>query len=224
MPYVHYIVLGLYAAAMLMSIVLHEVAHGWMARRCGDYTAEAAGRLSLNPLRHIDPFMTILLPILVFWASHGQRIFGGAKPVPVNPYMFRNLEIDDLKVSLAGVAVNFVLAYGCGMTLHFWEPNTIGAAFFTLITLGNLSLALFNLIPIPPLDGSHVARFVLARVAPPIAEAYERLSFMGLILVFMLASLFSRPMEIATTFFWDKVLGLSDTPWEIILAQFWRSF
>jgi len=224
MAYANYIVLVLYAGALIMSIVLHEIAHGWVARRCGDPTAEAAGRLSLNPIRHVDPFMTIILPILVLFSSGGRMIFGGAKPVPVNPYNFRNLEIDDLKVSVAGVITNMAIALICGFALHLWQPGTVGFTLFTMITVANLGLAFFNLIPIPPLDGSHVARFFLAKVSPPLADAYQRLGIVGLIFIFLLAGYFFAPIRWAMDFFWFTVLGHNTVDWARVIYDFWQTF
>jgi Zn-dependent protease len=223
-PNVNYIVAGLYFATLVMSIVLHEVAHGWMARRCGDHTAEAAGRLTLNPIPHIDPIFTILMPIITMFASGGGLIFGGAKPVPVNPYFFRNLELDDLKVSVAGVAVNFSIALGCGLTLHVWPPDSVGYTFFTLITIANLALGFFNLIPIPPLDGSHVARFFLAKISPEIAAGYERIGMFGLILVIMLARFFSGPIFTGVNFVWFRLLGITGPTWYEVIRRFWSAF
>jgi len=94
---------------LLFSVIVHEVAHGWMALRCGDPTARDAGRLTFNPLPHIDPFMTILLPLFLI-ISHSGFIIGGAKPVPVNPYNFRRGEKDNVLVSFAGPASNILLA------------------------------------------------------------------------------------------------------------------
>ena len=95
--YESYLILGIFLAAFLMSLVLHEVAHGWVARACGDPTAEMAGRLSLNPARHIDPMMTIIMPLVMLYMTKGRFMFGAAKPVPVNPHNLRNPETDDLK-------------------------------------------------------------------------------------------------------------------------------
>ena len=220
----HYLVLVFFIAGTIMSVVLHEIAHGFIARQCGDHTAEAAGRLSLNPIKHIDPFMTILMPILTMVFSGGSLIFGGAKPVPINPYFFRNLEIDDLKVSVAGVATNFAIALACGATLHAWPRESAGFTLFTMLTVANLGLGFFNLIPIPPLDGSHVARFFLARINPGLAAVYERIGMMGLILVFMFASIFSGPIFLAMNFVWKDVLLMTDVQWYRVIGEFWGNF
>ena len=142
----NYVMMMIFIAAFIMSVVLHEVAHGWVARACGDPTAEIAGRLTLNPIKHIDPVMTIAVPLVLLYATRGQMLFGGAKPVPVNPYMLRGGEKDDLKVSLAGVAVNFSIALIFGLPLRFWQPEQVGFMLFAMIAISNLILALFNLI------------------------------------------------------------------------------
>jgi Zn-dependent protease len=205
----------LWLLGFVMSIVLHEVAHGLAARAAGDYTAQKAGRLSLNPIRHIDPFMSIALPALMYITSGGRYMFGGAKPVPVNPYNYRNLEIDDLKVSLAGVATNFLIAAGLGYTLHFWEPETVGYALFGRLAMTNVILGTFNLMPIPPLDGSHVMRFLLARIDPGIAAAYERIGMLGIAFVFLLGGFIHAPLVWMLRFFWYNVLFLHGQMWNV---------
>ncbi len=222
MPNANYIVLSLFLAAFLMSVVLHEVAHGWVAKQCGDPTAELAGRLSLNPIRHIDPVMTIIVPFFMMYFA--GVIFGGAKPVPVNPYNFRNLERDDLKVSVAGVVVNFIIAAVFGFGLHLWQPGQMGFTLFALVAVANLVLAFFNLIPIPPLDGSHVMRFIIARFSPQAAARYERLGMFGLILVFLLFGFFSPLLFGAVDFVWTDIFMIRDVSWMAVIHQFRQSF
>jgi Zn-dependent protease len=220
----NYVVLILFAAAFVMSVVFHEVAHGYAARLCGDPTAEMAGRLSLNPIRHIDPFMTILLPVLLLVFSRGRMMFGGAKPVPVNPYNFRRLETDDLKVSLAGVTVNFTIAAFFGFSLHLWRPGQAGFTLFALITVVNLMLAFFNLLPIPPLDGSHVMRFVLARFSGELAAAYERIGRFGLLLLILFIN-FIPPVHIwAVDYVWFNVFMVRNIGWWEVVSNFRLSF
>ncbi|MHC4712082.1 MAG: site-2 protease family protein [Planctomycetota bacterium] len=221
---VNYVVLVLFIAAFIMSVVLHEIAHGWVARACGDPTAEAQGRLSLNPVKHIDPFMTILMPALLMYLSRGRMIFGGAKPVPVNPYMLRNPEKDDLKVSLAGVTVNLTLAAIFGFSVRLWPQDTVGFTLFTLICVANLALAFFNLIPIPPLDGSHVFRFFLARISPQAAAAYERIGMFGIVLVILLITALGRVYGFAIDYVWSNVFMLGDAPWWRVVDTFRDSF
>jgi Zn-dependent protease len=198
-----YVVFGLFWAGFAMSIVLHEVAHGWVALQCGDPTALREGRLSLNPLKHVDPVMTILVPILT--TIFVGFPFGGAKPVPVNPYNFRNLDVDDLKVSLAGVTVNFSLAAIFGIPLRFMDQSTVGYTLFTLLGSMNLFLGLFNLMPIPPLDGSHVVRFFLAKIDRGMADAYEKIGVFGFMIVLLMWRFFGGYLSAAMYYVWNAL-------------------
>lgn len=137
------------------SIIIHEISHGYVALRKGDRTAQAYGRLTLNPLPHIDPVGSFLLPLTLFFLTHGQIVFGWAKPVPINPYNFNNPRKDEALVSLAGPLSNIVIAVILGLILRFW-PTTIIAPLLALAVRLNLSLAVFNFLPIYPLDGSHI--------------------------------------------------------------------
>jgi Zn-dependent protease len=188
----------LYAPVLLFSVIAHEIAHGWAALRQGDRTALDAGRLSWNPVRHIDPFLTILLPILTFAGSSmagGQpMLFGGAKPVPVDPGNYRHPKRGDIIVSLAGVATNALIAIGCllllpvtgalGRAVPALEP-TLGIV-QAMLAIGvwlNAVLIAFNLLPIPPLDGSHVFKYLLPR---PLAERYVQFGRFGLLALIIL--------------------------------------
>ena len=175
-------------------MVAHEYAHGYAALRQGDDTALKLGRLTLNPVKHIDPFMTILLPGLMLLASGGTMAIGGAKPVPVDPRNYRNFRRGDIIVSLAGVATNLVLAVvAAGLTYAFGALGNaapslapsmaILQAMFLIGVLLNLALIAFNLIPIPPLDGSHVFKYVLP---PALSLRYQRLGFAGLFILVLL--------------------------------------
>jgi Zn-dependent protease len=155
---------------LLISVVLHEVAHGWVARTQGDDTAERAGRLTLNPIPHVDLLGSIIVPTLLVLAP-GGLLFGWAKPVPVDPRKFRDYRRGDILVSLAGVTANlllvaaFVPVAAVGVWLGRSSPG-LGAADIVVqaATLGiflNLILATFNLVPIPPLDGSHLVAHLL---------------------------------------------------------------
>ena len=140
---------------LLFSIALHEVAHGSMALRLGDSTAKYAGRLTLNPIKHIDLFGTIILPLLLIFLR-SPFVIGWAKPVPVNPYNFRDQKWGSLKVSIAGPAANFLVALAFGLIIRFIPLSENLFIFLSIIVFYNFLLGLFNLIPIPPLDGSHV--------------------------------------------------------------------
>jgi Zn-dependent protease len=176
-------------AVLIFSVVVHEVAHAWQARREGDLTADRLGRITLNPLPHLDLLGSIILPALLAW--QGGMIFGWAKPVPVNPANYRNYVAGDIRVSLAGIVSNIGLAVlatllaGIVLKLSTFVGPLAGASDLVFRALGytiyiNLILAFFNLIPIPPLDGSHV----LAHALPPaLAERYRDLGRFGLLIV-----------------------------------------
>jgi Zn-dependent protease len=154
-------------AFLVESIVLHEMAHGFVALLFGDHTAERQGRITLNPLPHIDPVWTIAIPVVAFFISSGTFVIGGAKPVPVNPSNYRRPVLGDICVSAAGIAVNFLIAVIMILLLnivHTVSGNLTGsviAAVFLRVALLNIVLAMFNLIPIPPLDGSHLFKYLL---------------------------------------------------------------
>jgi len=169
------------------SIIAHEVAHGWVAKLNGDDTADRMGRITGNPIPHIDPFMSIVVPVLLFITTSGAFIFGGAKPVPVNPLNFRRPVWGDISVSLAGVAVNFIIAFIASLVLRLlYFINPEGAVYQVnyrvvfMIMLLNIILMLFNLIPIPPLDGSHVFKYLLPK---SMRLGYQRIGFFGIIIV-----------------------------------------
>lgn len=136
---------------IIASAIIHEYAHAWAAWRQGDSTAKYAGRLTLNPLSHVDPLGTVVLPLLLLLTS--GAFFGYAKPVPINPYNFRDQRHGIIWVSLAGVAANFAIAVILGLILRFF-PGLFLAEFLSMIVIINIWLGLFNLLPFPPLDGS----------------------------------------------------------------------
>lgn len=142
---------------LLFSIILHEIAHGSMALSLGDDTAKKAGRLTINPIEHLDPIGSVLLPLLLFFITSGNGpIIGWAKPVPVNPSNFKDKRWGNLKVALAGPMANFSIAILFGLIMRFFNLNFALLNFLSIIVIYNLFLGLFNLVPIPPLDGSHV--------------------------------------------------------------------
>lgn len=161
--------------AFIPAIMFHEVAHGYAAYKLGDATAKQQGRLSLNPLKHVDPFGTVILPAILILA--GGPVFGYAKPVPYNPHNFKNKRVGDLLVGLAGPAANLVMALLGALILfimgHYIGTLTAGqdtitfivwclyTVFFPLFIMVNLYLMFFNLLPIPPLDGSSIIGFFL---------------------------------------------------------------
>ena len=179
---------GFSLVVILFSAILHEVAHGAMALRLGDPTAKYAGRLTLNPLKHLDPFGSVLLPLLLILARL-PILFGYALPVPYNPYYFKNPKWGSVWVGLAGPLTNILIAVVCavGLRILLGLGLTLPPLFPLLIfyaVLLNLFLALFNLIPIPPLDGS---KLLLAIFPEPLRALQDFLNRLG---VFALALLF----------------------------------
>lgn len=136
------------------SAIIHEYAHGWAANQQGDPTAKRAGRLTLNPLAHIDPIGTIFLPLLLIF-SGSRFLFAYAKPVPFNPYLLKNKKYGPALVALAGPLSNFFIALFFSLLIRFLPLSSL-TEFFTTIVLANILLMVFNLIPIPPLDGSRI--------------------------------------------------------------------
>lgn len=149
---------------LLLSMMAHELAHGWVAYRLGDPTAKNRGRLSVNPLKHLDPLGTAMFIITYLFSGF---VFGWAKPIPVSPYYFRNRQRGMAVVGAAGPITNFAIAIVFIVILNWIKPNSDGRVFelFFLIFQINIVLGLFNLIPIPPLDGSRVVGAFLPRGA-----------------------------------------------------------
>ena len=161
-------------AVLIFSVVLHEVAHGYMANYLGDPTARLAGRLTLNPLSHIDPVGSIFLP-LILKLTGSPILIGYAKPVPYNPYNLPG-KYDETLVAFAGPAVNIFLALVFGLAIRLFgaalDPALVQA--FSIIALYNIVLAVFNLVPIPPLDGSKILSGLLPGA---LGAAYDRFRF-----------------------------------------------
>jgi Zn-dependent protease len=187
----------LFLPVLLLSVIAHEYAHGYAALKQGDDTALMLGRLTWNPVKHIDPFLTILLP-LVLWMAHAP-ILGGAKPVPVNPRKYRNFKRGDIIVSLAGVFTNLLVAIGCVIAFALfglagrYVPATsatfaiLQAMMFIGVQL-NMILIAFNLIPIPPLDGSHVIKYLL-----PASWSFKYMQLSRAGLVVLIAVMYLAP-------------------------------
>lgn len=192
---------AVYALPVLFAITLHEAAHGYVARYFGDNTAYLMGRVSLNPIRHIDPIGTILMPIMLYFATSGAFLFGYAKPVPVVFQHLRNPQRDTIWVALAGPAANYLMAlawaamsivlYALQIQEPFWVEMTQAGV------LVNLVVAAFNLFPIPPLDGGRILGSLLpARLSLMLArlEPYGFFIVMGLVLVGVVGKLWLRPV------------------------------
>ena len=181
--------IGLLITFLVMSLGLHEAAHAWVAWKCGDSTARDLGRITLNPIPHIDPVMTLILPTILYFATNGM-IFGGAKPVPVNGYNLRRPLRDMAFVAFAGPLTNFLLACLFWLAyrvvveqLGLWPNGSVGSRVLAQATFFNLLLAAFNMIPIPPLDGSRILAWLLPT---SLREGYRRLEGIGMILIFFL--------------------------------------
>ncbi|MFH0937416.1 MAG: site-2 protease family protein [Candidatus Daviesbacteria bacterium] len=169
---------------LLFSVIIHEVAHGFVALKFGDRTALLAGRLTLNPIPHIDPIGTILLPLLLI-LSGSPVMLGWAKPVPVNPFNFSNIRKGELFVSAAGIGTNFAIAVFAALILNIlrpiFPPLLENILRFTILI--NLILAIFNSLPIPPLDGSKI----LATFLPPhLAQTYAQFERYGIFILLLL--------------------------------------
>ncbi|HVH38731.1 MAG TPA: site-2 protease family protein [Gemmatimonadaceae bacterium] len=219
----------LVAPILLFSVVAHEYAHGYAALKQGDTTAQSLGRLTWNPLKHIDPFLTVILPLVMF-LSIGVA-FGGAKPVPVDPRNYRDYRRGDIIVSLAGVTVNFILAVlltlgvialgllGRGVPPIAHSLSLVQVMFAYGITI-NLLLFVFNLIPIPPLDGSHVVKHMLP---PAWAVRYERLAGAGFLLLILLVTVGRGALSalLAPVFFLDSIAERVALPF--MLASPWTT-
>lgn len=178
------LILSLLAVPILLAVTVHEVAHGWVADKLGDPTARLAGRLTLNPFKHLDPVGTLVFVV--------TRMVGWAKPVPVNPYNLKNPQRDMIWVAAAGPAANILLASGFALIYHIF--NSLLDFSFEFVTtpvvamaqMGvyiNLGLATFNILPIPPLDGSNILMGILPR---SLAIQYERITPYGFIILLIL--------------------------------------
>ncbi len=165
-------------AVLVFSVVAHEVSHGYMAQYLGDPTARLAGRLTANPIKHLDPFGSFLVPISLFFLTAGGFVIGWAKPVPYNPYNLRDQKWGDAKVALAGPLTNIGIAVIFAMILRASGDFLTGDMLWLMYTIVhiNVGLAVFNLVPIPPLDGSKVLFNALPLRLRYVADYLERYS------------------------------------------------
>jgi Zn-dependent protease len=187
------------AVPIMIAIILHEVSHGYVANKLGDPTARMLGRLTLNPIAHIDPFGTVIMPLLLYVFTNGQFVFGYAKPVPISPVNFKNQKRDMAISAAAGPVVNILLAlislillkYGLLPASSFMSEDMAArvaqplALMLKSAIIINVVLASFNLIPIPPLDGGRVAMGLLPRSQ---SQALGRLEPYGMIIVMLLVA------------------------------------
>lgn len=170
---------------LIFSAIIHEIAHGLMAERLGDPTARMMGRLTFNPIKHIDPFGSVLLPAALYFLSGGSFVFGWAKPVPYNPYNLKDPRIGAAKIAAAGPLSNLLIAIVFGILLRFFGAAGLlpVAGLMSVIVYINVMLAIFNLVPLPPLDGSKVLLGILrGSQSNAIADFLERYGTILLIL------------------------------------------
>jgi len=197
-----------YIVILIMSIVIHEISHGFMAEYFGDSTARNAGRLTLNPVKHLDLFGSIILPAFLV-LSHAGFVFGWAKPVPYNPDNLRNRKWGTICVAFAGVFANFFMAVVFGLVIRFSSNFTLPESFYFItsaIVIVNLALGIFNLVPIPPLDGSKILFSLLPEPYQHAIFTYERYS---LILLLVFVAFFASYLQPILAFAFHLVTGLA---------------
>ncbi|MCD6233366.1 site-2 protease family protein [bacterium] len=206
----------------LYSIILHEISHGAMANHLGDPTAKLAGRLTLNPLKHLDPIGSVLLPFLLL-VMGSKIVFGWAKPVPINPLNLRDKKYGSAKVAAAGPLANIIMAVTFGLIARFFLVLPYTSFLFRLgIIFGyicgiNLLLAIFNLVPIPPLDGSHILFSFLGERANGLKIFLSRYGFF-ILLIFIF--FFTGLLFPVVNFFFRLIVGKSFA-WLVEILEGW---
>ncbi len=212
---------SLYAIPVLLSITLHEAAHAYVARYLGDNTAYALGRVTLNPLKHIDPVGTILMPLMLYIATSGAFLFGYAKPVPVRFGHLRNPKRDMVWVALAGPGANFIQALLWGALFYILQGAGVSEPFFVEMAQGgilvNVVMFVFNLFPLPPLDGGRILVGLLPYRQAMMVSRVEPWGFfivMALVLVGVVSSVWMRPL-MGLTF---KLINLLLAPLAMLVA------
>ena len=211
----------LYALPVLFAITVHEAAHGYAARHFGDNTAYVMGRVTLNPLKHIDPVGTILMPLMLYFATHGAFLFGYAKPVPVRFGKLHNPKRDMIWVALAGPGANLVQAFLWGALLLTLQGIGVTEAFFLKMCQGgvlvNVVMFVFNLFPLPPLDGGRILVGLLPYRQAELVSRIEPWGFfivMGLVVAGVVSKLWMQPL-MALTF---ALLNMLLTPISLIFG------
>ena len=206
---------AIYALPVLFAITVHEAAHGYAARHFGDNTAYVLGRITLNPVKHIDPVGTILMPLMLYFATSGAFLFGYAKPVPVRFGNLRNPKRDMIWVALAGPGANLAMALGWGILFYVLIGVGVDERFFlTMCKAGitvNLVMFAFNLFPLPPLDGGRILVGLLPYKQAELVSRIEPWGFfvvMGLVVMGIVDKLWMRPVMAVT----ETVLGLVLSP------------
>jgi len=192
---------------LIFSVVIHEVSHGAMANYLGDPTAKYSNRLTLNPLRHLDPIGSIFLPLFLI-LIRSPILFGWAKPVPVNPYNFRDQKYGQAKVALAGPASNLVIALVFGLALRFLPEMTKNSGLyfmFSYIVYINILLTIFNLLPVPPLDGSHL---LFSFLSPRLENLKIFLSQFGIFILFFILSFFPHWLFLIIDWIYRLLVGV----------------
>jgi Zn-dependent protease len=196
---------AIYALPVIFAITVHEAAHGYAARYFGDNTAWMLGRVTLNPAKHIDPMGTILMPLLLYFATSGAFLFGYAKPVPVRFDRLRNPKRDMVWVALAGPAANFLQALVWGVLLYVLQGATVTEPFFLRMCQGgvlvNVVMFAFNLFPLPPLDGGRILVGLLPVKQALLVSRIEPYGFfvvMALVIAGVVSSLWMQPVMALT--------------------------
>ena len=209
--------IALVIAFLVISLGIHEAAHGWVALKCGDPTARDLGRITFNPIPHIDPVMTILVPLML--AMSGAPIFGGAKPVPVSYHRLRHPLRDMMLVALAGPVSNFLLAIvfmlglKAALTFGGYDQAQLMPKVLETSVVFNLLLAVFNLVPIPPLDGSRVMAWLLPDSIRPGYVALERFGLILVLVVVFVVPGFEDLLGRGINTMWDVIYQLTGGSW-----------
>lgn len=205
-------------AILFPAIILHEVSHGYVAYLLGDPTAKRAGRLTLNPIAHIDLVGTVIMPLALLFLSGGAFFFGYAKPVPFNPRNFKNERTGMMLTGVAGPVTNILLAIVFGFASRFfdvpggvWDMSAFDsvAAFLLFFSYANLVLAFFNLVPVPPLDGSRVLQWILPDSLRDLYHSLERYGFFILIgLTWFVPGIFSAYLNLTVWPIFSAITGV----------------